>query len=232
MNDDIKTMIELQRYWHAMRSSRNKIEDSLGVIKKREDQLAGVKKAFSALGETIKELKGSVKRHELDLAEKDARIKMLDERKKNISTQKELSAVEKEIDVLKFDIGALEEKILALIDDLDEKEKRHLEIAEEILSEENRFAEKRRKLDEDMAEHEKKIKLNEEKFAGLIDRLGAAYKSRFVKMLNSKEGTAIAKLEGEICGNCNFSIPASLVMDTSRKDAITTCTNCGRYLYI
>jgi uncharacterized protein len=232
MNDDIKTMIELQRYWHAIRSSKNKIEASRDAIKKREDQLASLKKALSDVAETIKELKGSVKRHELDLAEKDARIKMLDERKKNISTQKELSAVEKEIDVLKFDIGALEEKTLSIIDDLDEKEKKNTELAEELLSEDNRFAEKRRKLDEDMAEHEKRIKLNEEKFNALIDRLGAAYKSRFVKMLNSREGTAIAKLEGEICGNCNFNIPASLVMDTSRKDAITICTNCGRFLYI
>ncbi len=232
MNEDIKTMIELQRYWHAMRSAKIKIEESLETVKKHEKELAGNRDAILSLAGKIKGLKSEVRQHELDLAEKDARIKMLGERKKNIATQKELTAVEKEIDVLKFDINALEEKTLLIIDDLDEKEKNHAALTQELVSEENRFSEQRRKIEDNISENEKKISANKDKFDALISQLGASYRSRFIKMLNSKEGTAIAKVEGEICGNCNFSIPASLVMETSRKDSITICTNCGRYIYI
>ena len=225
-------MIELQRYWHAILSSKNKIDRCNETIKKHETEQAVTEKALASLTDAIRELKRSIKQHELDLGDKDGRIKKLNGRKENISTTKELQAVEKEIDMLKFDIGALEEKILSLIDELDEKEKSHTQLSGRLQSEKSQFSEKRHALDEEISEHEQHIKINEEKYNGLIDQLASPYRSKFIKMLNSKDGTAIAKLDGEICGNCNFKIPASLVIETSRKDAITNCTNCGRFIYI
>jgi predicted nucleic acid-binding Zn-ribbon protein len=232
MNNDIKIMIELQRYCHAILSSKNKIANCNETIKKYETEQTGTEKALTSFTDDIRELKRTIRQLELDLGEKDGRIKKLNERKKNINTPKELLAVEKEIDMLKFDIGSLEEKILSLIDELDEKEKSHSLLSGKLLSEKNQFSEKRHKLDEEIMEQEKNIRLNEEKYNSLKEQLASSYKSKFIKMLNSKDGTAIAKLDGEICGNCNFKIPASLVIETSSYDAITNCTNCGRFIYI
>ena len=52
-----------------------------------------------------------------------ARIKKLENRKQSIQTERELKALEKEIEVLSFDSSTLEEKTLVLIDELDLKEK-------------------------------------------------------------------------------------------------------------
>ncbi|OHD69764.1 MAG: hypothetical protein A2W19_09725, partial [Spirochaetes bacterium RBG_16_49_21] len=231
MNNDIKIMTELQGYWHAVLSSKNKIEQCEDIIRKFKDESSDKRKNLASLAAAIKELKSSIRQHELDLNDKDGRIKKLDERKKIIHTTKELHALEKETDVLKFDIGALEEKILALIDRLDEKEKDHAELEQSLQAKENQFSEKQHKLIGEISIQEQKIKTNEEKFNGLIDRLSAAYRSKFRKMLNVKEGTAIAKVEGEICGYCNFTIPAFLVIEISTNDVVGNCTNCGRFIY-
>jgi predicted nucleic acid-binding Zn-ribbon protein len=231
MNNDVKIMIELQKYWHSMLSSKNKIEKCSEIIQKFENETAEIKKRIGSLANIIKDSKTSIKQHELDLGDKDARIKMLEERKEKIHTAKELQAVDKEIDMIKFDIGALEEKILSLIDELDEREKEHSGHKQALLNDENQFSKKRPALEEEMSENERIIKIHEEKFNSLIDQLGPAYRSKFIKMLRSKDGTAISKIDGEICGNCNFKIPAALVMETSRENAICNCTNCGRFLY-
>jgi predicted nucleic acid-binding Zn-ribbon protein len=231
MNDDIKIMIELQGYWHAMLAAKNKIEQCEKIIRESENELSGFRKNLTGLTGEIKDLKASTKQHELDLDDKDGRIKKLEERKKIIHTQKELQALEKEIDMLKFEIGELEEKILALIDRLDEKEKDHAEMERVLMAKENQFSEKRRMLTADITSQERTARENEETFNGSIERISPAYRSRFIKILQSKDGTAIAKVEGEICGYCNFTIPASLAIEVSDSGTVGNCTNCGRFIY-
>jgi predicted nucleic acid-binding Zn-ribbon protein len=231
MNSDIQIMIELQKYWHAMLSAKNKIEQCEKIIRDFEDELSGSRKNLAGLSGEIKELKAAIRRHELDLDDKDGRIKKLDERKKIIHTQKELHALEKEIDVLRFEIGGLEEKILAMIDRLDEKEKDHADLERVVMAKENQFSEKRRMLTSDITVQERAARENEEKFNGTIDRLSPAYRSKFAKMLQSRDGTAVAKVEGEICGYCNFTIPPSLAIEVSDSATVGNCTNCGRFIY-
>jgi len=224
-------MIELQQYWDKIIASRSAIEKANGTIRILEKDLNEIKNGHASMVKINKELKSSLKQQELTLVEMSARIKKLEERKRIIHTEKELNALEKEIDVIKFDIGNLEEKTLSLIDDLDGKEK-ELGGIEQFLEEKGRRLEAEKpKTAVETARHEDIIKVNVDKFNHLIEALPLSYKSKFLKMINSRDGKGIANVEGEICGYCNFKIPAFLAIDASKDNKVVNCTNCGKFIY-
>lgn len=224
-------MIELQKFWDAVMSSRAGIEKITSGIKAGEKDLAAAKTALNSLGDKIKELKTSIKQHELDLADMSARIKKLDERKRNVQTERELKALEKEIDVLKFDTATLEEKTLTLIDDLDQRQKDFTHMEKQVNEDEEKLKAARPALDKEISGYEDIIRNNESSFNDLSVKLSIAHRSKFLKIIGSRDGKAIAKVENEICGFCNRKVPASLAIDASKDDKVVNCTNCGKYIY-
>ncbi|MBP7736007.1 MAG: hypothetical protein KA369_08555 [Spirochaetes bacterium] len=231
MNSTIKIMLELQLYWDKVTSSQAAIEKINTLNKAMEKEIDADRAAIEILAKRTKELKSAIKQNELTLSEMSGRTRKLEDRKKVIHTEKELHALEKEIDVITFESGALEEKTLSMIDDLDAMEKE--------LSELNiRYDEKARHHDAEKentsqvaAGHEEIIKINTEKFNALTDQVSSLYKSKFLKMIKSRDGKGIARVEGEICGFCNFKIPSFLAIDASKEDKVVNCTNCGKFIY-
>ncbi|OHD63215.1 MAG: hypothetical protein A2176_11640 [Spirochaetes bacterium RBG_13_51_14] len=231
MNSDIKIMLELQEYWDNIRSSKSAIEKALESTRAAEKEIAEHTRKLNSIGNSVMELKNSVKRQELDLADMGNRIKKLEDRKMMIKTEKELHAREKEIDVIRFDIGSLEEKTLTMIDELDGVEKKYSQLEQDVRQKEIRLNDARLKFAQETSRHEEIVARNEEKFNSLIGRLSAGYKSKFLKFLNSRDGTAIARVEDEICGFCNRKIPPYLAIEASKDDRVATCSNCGKYIY-
>lgn len=218
-------------YWDKALSARASIEKLQASVKAMEKDLAAAKSRFESMSKTAKELKNSIKLDELSLSEMSARITKLEERKKIIQTEKELKALEKEIDVIGFETGNLEEKALAMIDELDAKERVLSGLQSEIDEKTGKLEDEKAKTSADVAARESIMKENNDRFDALIDQLSALYKSKFLKMINARDGKAIARVEGEICGFCNFKIPSFLAIEASKDDKVVNCTNCGKYIY-
>lgn len=231
MNSTIKTMIELQQYWDRVLSSRAAIEKIRAQHKATEKEIEADKAAIDLLNRKIRELKSAIKHEEQALSGMSGRISKLEDRKKVIHTEKELHALEKEIDLVRFESGSLEDKTLSMIDDCDKMEKElsalNLRADERVL---NHEAEKR-KTEPEMTEHEETIKTFSQKFDLLAEQLSSLYKSKFLKMINSRDGKGIARVEDEICGFCNFKIPSFLAIDASKEEKVVNCTNCGKFIY-
>ncbi len=231
MNSNVKVMIELQLFWDKVLSSRGAIEKINNSLKSIEKDLTAAEGNYESLGRKVKELKSAIKQDELTLSEMSGKIAKLEDRKKIIHTEKELHALEKEIDVIRFDIGTLEEKTLSMIDDLDSKEKDLSRLRVEMDEKKRIYEDEKGKTVSDIAMHEGIIKENSENFDSLHDQLSALYKSKFLKMIKARDGKGIARVDGEICGFCNFKIPSFLAIDASKDDKVVNCTNCGKYIY-
>ncbi|HPC41823.1 MAG TPA: hypothetical protein PL180_13335 [Spirochaetota bacterium] len=231
MNSNVKIMVELQQHWDRVLHARASIDKIKASVKATEKDLSASRSSVESLSKKVKELKNSIKQNELSLSEMGARIAKLEDRKKIIHTEKELHALEKEIDSIRFETGKLEEKTLSLIDDLDLKEKELSRLQAEVAEQARIFEDEKAKSISDIAAHEDTIKEHNDKFDAIIDQLSALYKSKFLKMINSRDGKGIARVDGEICGFCNFKIPSFLAIDASKDDHVVNCTNCGKYIY-
>ena len=74
MNNDIQIMIELQKFWDVVMSSRAMIEKATNGLKAGEKEIAARRTKLGSLGAIVKELKTSLKQQELELADMAARI--------------------------------------------------------------------------------------------------------------------------------------------------------------
>jgi len=173
----------------------------------------------------------AIKAHESEIKDMDKRISRLEAKRMIVKTERELNAVDKEIDMIRLDKGSIEEKTILLLDEC-EKTEGELAVLEEELRRRQFIAETERPVLESELARQKDIASSyQEKFRAGMEFLSPAVRPRFLKMIQSKGGKAIGQLEGETCGSCNFIIPAHLALEAGKDDAIVTCTNCGRFLY-
>lgn len=231
MNKDIKIMIELQRFWQNILTEEKDIERNNKSIEYWRNDLKEKEAEIDTIKDEIKNLKSTIKTNELQLNELDLKVKKLENQRLSIGKEKELTAIDHEIETVNKGRGDIEEKLINDMDSLEEKENRHESLM-------NELEDSQKQVDNDISEIQKKIDKsesiimeNKEKYNELIDALNTRYSSKFDKMLKSKHGIAVAKVDNNVCSGCNFEIPASLAIEALKTDSITNCTNCGRFIY-
>jgi predicted nucleic acid-binding Zn-ribbon protein len=145
--------------------------------------------------------------------------------------EKELNALDHERDALNNGRSALEDEILALMERLDSTGKAMKQMEDERaeflpLSEQDISM-----LRERIARFEGVVKENSGAFEDIIPGLSQPVRARFQKAIQTGNGKAIARVEGEICEACHVKIPFHIVMDAAKSDKVVNCSHCGRFIY-
>jgi hypothetical protein len=231
MKNEISTMIELQHFWDNVMKCDNEIKRCRKSIKTWELRLKEISLKSAAVESDVKTLKMKLKKNELDLDETDIKIKKVEERKNQLKSEREVEAQNNELIVLNDNKNKLEGVVLDLLD--------KLEISEKTLEElKNQLTESEKQTKADIEGLNKKITDNQSesdnfknRYNEILTSLDPQIRSRFSKLISSKDGIAIAALNGETCSRCNFQIPSSITLSASSGKSIETCTNCGRFIY-
>jgi uncharacterized protein len=232
MNKDISVMIELQKYWDNVLKGKSDIDRNEKSILYWNDQIKNESSQILSLENHIKNIKISIKEKETELAERDEHIKKLEKRKEIIKNEKELTALEHEFNKTKSDKDNLENDLINSFDQLKQKEDDLIESKTAFGKTEKQALFDIEKLENEIKEFRTIIDQNQINLDSNSDRLSPAVKTRFLKLIKSQNGKAIAAINGEICSVCNFQIPFNLIQDALKESGIVNCTNCGRFLYI
>lgn len=232
MNKDIKLMIELQRYWDNVLRGRNDIEKSEKSILHWKRQVDEKAKELSLLEEKIKETKVIIKQKEIELSENDEQIKKLNKRRDIVKNEKEMTAIDHEFANVKSTKDNLESELINLFDFLGDKESEVVNRKTELNDVEMQSLKDITDLKERISHFNSLIDENQQRFDESVNNLSPETKMRFLKLIKSQNGKAIAMIEKEICGVCNFQIPFNLIQDVLKDNNIVNCTNCGRFLFI
>ena len=141
-------------------------------------------------------------------------------------------AFQHEIRSLKRDIGEAEEEGLGLVEQSDELKKKKAELTAKIEEAEADFS----GYSENVAAE---IKAAEERRAALESdresRMGpmpTEVLAEYEKLLDAREGQAIAELDGRICQGCYVSVPNNIYVRLARGTTLVTCPSCNRILYL
>jgi len=231
MNKDIKIMIELQRFWDVILSQKAEIERAQkNIVYWQTEDLEKQTKTKQA-EDYNKALALKIKENETTLAALDLKINKIEEKRLSLKSEKELTSLENELQTVKDEKSALEDKLIEYIDkqeDVENKTKKWQKVAFESTEQVQKDI---HSIKDKIKSHEDEIAHYEKKFDELFESLSTVYKSRFKKLLSSKEGRGIARLEGITCGSCRFSIPEHLALEASDGKSIINCSNCGRFIY-
>lgn len=231
MNTNISVMIDLQKIWDEMLAFQDEAARHGRSILHWKDRAANIAAELEALREEIKKLNARIKERELELGERETLIKKLEDRRGLIKTEKELSALEHELSRATGEKGDIEEDLINAMDRLASFEKDFGEKNGENATVQAQAAEDIRVLGGKVASCEARARELLERFDVRIGDLQRDMRSKFRKIISSKEGKAIAPLDGNNCCACNTSIPVHIAMEAAKNEKFVNCTNCGRFLY-
>ena len=180
--------------------------------------------------EKLKQAKLNLKKNELELDEIETKIEKLELRRDSLKSEREVDAQNKELGKLKEAKDFLELAILEMFDVIDSSEAEFNKLKSELEESKITVASDVSSLNAKIEKFEAVSNENRESFEKLSESLSPQHRSRFLKLIKSKDGIAVAALNGEICSHCNFVIPSSIALSVKNGE-LHTCTNCGRFIY-
>ncbi|MBI4720166.1 MAG: hypothetical protein HY770_02850 [Chitinivibrionia bacterium] len=196
------------------------VEKTLADIEKtqkeREEKLAGMKKERRTL--------------EIKLEDNAELIKKFKRQLMDIKKNEEYTALLKEIAAVEKNTDAREEKLLMLMDDIEQQESRTAGASAQVSGERERLKKEKLDLDDrERALNEEIEKLNGQK-PGFLAELDPQVRKRYDRLLAKLGDIAVANVESEICQGCFSRLPPQTAAEVKLNDRIINCVSCGRIL--
>ena len=225
-------MIRLQRIYDRIAQAITEQETPPAEVLELEEENRRRERELAELEERIEEIE--VELREVRRKEEESRLELEHFQKQRgmVTNEREFTAVINEID---FATRALEEA---------EARRAELEQAEEEIREEIRS--RREARPEEEASHREVVErwaARKQELTQLIhslaqearaieESLQPANRSRFLRLLKSKHGRAMAPAVEGSCSLCHFALRPHVQQRVRRAEDIITCEHCHRILYL
>jgi predicted nucleic acid-binding Zn-ribbon protein len=197
-----------------------------------EGQFESEKAELVKLETQLKNTKVNLKEKEIDLKAKEDQIKKLEGQLVQIKTNREYTALQGEIALLKKGCSEIEEVVIVSLDGIAEIEQR-------ITEEKKRLEGKRAELESEKRtcevlgkESRLKIDTLTKERDTLLSPLEKQVKTLYEKIVAKRQGNALAKIEGEQCSGCGMRIRPQSINEVRMCDQVVICDNCMRILYV
>lgn len=231
LNQDIYKLLEVQRFDKQI----SNLEKSIDSLHTKSNKIAGV---LLQKREMIEKMQSELKEMEKDrdvkkelLNDAVERLKKLDIKINEATSEKQLKAVNTEIDIAKTNETTLKEKIKSLDERIDVKSK-------ETLSKQQKYEqlEKARNDYENEYLREKKEidnkidKINKEK-TKLFDSINPTLLAKYNQINRWAKGTSVVPVKSGACYGCFMKITPQAIVMLEETEDVVYCSNCGRILY-
>jgi len=231
MEEQLNLLIRLQDIDGAIRSrqaEKNKLPGLLADLEQKSDankaELGRVREALDAAQKAKRD-------RDRDLEEGGRKVEKLKARTPDIKTNKEYTALLKEIETVEQENKTIEDDILKLMEKIDAA-------AAEIKTAETRTAEEtaaiaaeRKQLEENSVKIEAELANIERERNELAAHIDAQLLAKYQKRYASLAGKVVVEARSESCSGCYMSIPPQLFVNVKKNAEIITCPHCSRILY-
>ncbi len=231
LSDEIKRLIELQqldgdiiRIKRELEAMPEKLKEFSAIIKEKES-------IYTTSEEKLKKLKVQQKGKEIELQTKEEAIKKHQTQLYQLKTNKEYTAMEKEIASLKADSSILEEGIIKLLDETDAVEKEIMENKKIYEQEKSRIEAEKKKIEQEKSQFETELKKIESQRCEFVKNIDKNILSKYERILHAKDGLALVPVVEDACGGCNMNLPPQVINEVKLKNDLIFCGNCSRILY-
>ncbi len=213
------------------------------ACKAREAEIPNQKKKFDIQGERLhaelEERKKACTDLELEqrecesaIEQRNAQIAKYNGQLNTVKKNEGYQALLHEIDLQNKQIGIREERIIAILVELDEAKARVEEDSKRIDDELNKIDRQRGEIDtelEDAIRHREEL----EALEAPLEKKADPYLLKQYKRIRSslKSGPALVPLQDEVCGGCNMLMLPQAVNEVLAGLTMYPCRHCGRLVY-
>jgi len=231
MEEKLSLLIQLQEIDGTIRSRREekkKLPELLAALERKSEEH---KAELGRVREVLETAQKDKRDRDRDLEEGTGKVEKLKARTPDIKTNKEYTALLKEIETAEQENKAIEDDILKLMEKIDAAAG-EIRTAESRSSQETAAIEAERKqIEESMARLDGALAADEHVRADIAARVDTALLSQYQQRYTSLNGKVVVEARGESCSGCFMSIPPQIFVNVKKNTEIITCPNCHRILY-
>jgi predicted nucleic acid-binding Zn-ribbon protein len=231
MEEQLNLLIRLQDIDGVIRARQEEKRKLPGMLAELERKNELNKAELDRVREALDVAQKGKRDRDRDLEEGGQKVEKLKSRTPDIKTNKEYTALLKEIETVEQENKVIEDDILKLMEKIDAA-------AAEIRNAESRSAEEaaaiaaeRTQLDESMAKLEAELATIERERDELAAQVDPPLLARYQKRYGSLAGKVVVEARRESCTGCFMSIPPQLFVNVKKNTEIITCPHCSRILY-
>ena len=232
MADSLEKLLILQE------SDRRKMQlerEQRDIPRRKEEIGSSLQKhqlAVDSAKEAIQQSMLKLKELEGDSEAFNQRLRKYKEQQLSVKNNDEYRALEREISSTKRDIGKFEERQLSVMEEV--------ESLKGVAAErETEMAESSKLVDDELATMNERLEAIEgeiESYAGqrpgTIEGIDEQWLVRYERILNHLGDFALVSVENGTCTGCHMTVPPQLVHNARKRDSLTTCSYCGRILFM
>lgn len=232
MQETIQVLLGLQELDTKIHSLKGELKRLPKEHEKRRAAIDGRVVTRDELDNAIQQLTLRVKEIDMDTTISRQRMRKLEKGMEETGDQALVMAYQHELRSLKRDVSQAEEEGLEFVTQSDGFKEKRDAITADVEAEELVFLEFEENMKKEVAEAEASLKkLEAERAAKMKGDLDPNIVSVYERLLISREGIALANLDGRTCQCCWMEVPANLSVRIARGVDLVTCPSCDRILY-
>ncbi|MEO0479731.1 MAG: C4-type zinc ribbon domain-containing protein [Planctomycetota bacterium] len=215
-------LIKLQRACDSIPKEREKREAGLQKIQKGLDEVLAVQQAAEL----------EQRNAELSIKQADDELKQLETRLNQVKNNAEYQATLLQMESVKKDRAANEDRGLELIDQIDAAKARVAEVQAKFDEEKKVFDEFVREGEQFLADKREELESLKAQKSAVFDGVHPEVRDRYTRVVNARDGVAVVPVEGETCTGCYVSIPPNMLVKVMSGGSVVQCNMCQRILYV
>ena len=233
-------MHKLEQLWYLQQcdseitklEKQYKNEPLVSEVKELKAKLKKEEERLKVREDDLREKKKKYKMLELELQKATDEIKYLKKQLYGgeVSNLKELSNMEKKLELVEKDEVSLENNIIDQIELMEESEQLSEEQKKRCKVIQNKLDKKTKEMEKALNEINKSIEGYREKRKGLEEKVSKEHLARYNRLIQRPDKKGVARVINNRCEGCRVSIPNSQAGKLYNPDIILYCENCGRLL--
>jgi predicted nucleic acid-binding Zn-ribbon protein len=212
---------------NAYRTEMALLPAKIEVVNKSVEK---IDKAMSEAAEHYEDMKKERRSLERILDDHTEKITKLRTKLMEVKTNKEYTAMLSEIEHLEKGVDDKEERLLILMDELDQQSTRNQGFTSENEQKKKDLLTKKANVENRMKTLGETVKRLEAEKPKILAELDPLTKKRYDRILTKLGDFAVTHVEDDICHGCFSRIPPQTALEVKRNDQIISCEVCGRIL--
>jgi len=231
MESDLDRLIRLQQTDTFIDNAQRRVADHPGLVEGLDDRLASATAAVDTAKTNVAENQAARRIVEKDLAMIQARLSKFKEQLMGVKTNKEYTAMLKEIDVAQHEVGLLEEKILERMLEADDLAGRQKAAEAKLAADKGVIASERQRIGQETEELRRELDEALSRRAQIAAEISPALIGTY-DTIRAKRGAAVVELKAGYCSACHVRLRPQIANELLRRDRIFQCESCQRIVYI
>ena len=165
------------------------------------------------------------------LQDAESKVKKLKERIPEIKTNKEYQALLKEVSAAEKENSDIEEKILILLEKMDDLKAKLTEKGKIVKEEETSWTKEKEKIEKDFNQLSEILRELESQKTHLLPQMDSKLLAEYNRLISGRKGVAVVRVQNEHCLGCHMRVLPQVFTEIKKNEKIIYCLNCKRILY-